>query len=146
MSVHQQIQARIQAFAVELEALVRAAAIEAVATSLGAAAGAPPARHQPSAGVRTRPAPGAPPPTSTAGHAALSFKRKKGKKRTPEQLAKIDGAIVGFVKENPGQGVEHMAKALGVPSNDIKLRVSLLLDGRKLKKTGVKRATKYFLA
>jgi hypothetical protein len=132
MSIKQQIQDSINAFAVELEALVREAAIDAITNSLGSGPSAPRARTRISAG------------TPIGANTAVSFKRKKGEKRTPEQLAHIDAAIVAFVKANSGKGVEHMAKALGVPSKDLKLRVPLLLSSRKLKKTGVKRATKYF--
>jgi hypothetical protein len=39
-----------------------------------------------------------------------------------------------------------MAKALRVPSKDLKGRISSLLEAKKLKKTGFKRATKYFAA
>ncbi|MFO0680511.1 MAG: hypothetical protein U0234_00605 [Sandaracinus sp.] len=137
MTIHDQIRRRIEAFSQELEALVRSAAIEAVRTSLGGAS-APAAQPVARAASSVRQTP--------STKAPLTFKRKKGAKRTPEQLAKIDDAILGFVKTNPGQGVEHMAKSLGVSSNDLKLRVSLLLDGKKIKKTGVKRATKYFPA
>lgn len=139
MTIHEQIRSRIESFSRELEALVRDAAIDAVRTSLGGERQPAPAQRVPSASPR----PGTPTPSLRAT-GSLSFKRRKGGKRTPEQLAQIDAALLDYVKANAGQGIEHIAKALGVPSNDLKPRVSLLVDGKELKKTGVKRATKYF--
>jgi hypothetical protein len=134
-SIQQQIHARIEAFATELEALVRRAAIEAVTSSLDSGGSTRTSRPSGAASGRA---------TATIG-SAISFERKKGAKRTPEQLGQLDAAIVAFVKSQPGNGVERMAKGLGVPSKDLKPRVAILVDGRKLKKTGVKRATKYFV-
>jgi hypothetical protein len=147
-----QIAARIDAFTTELNALVRRAALEAVSAALGgsAATGAP--AGQPVAAPRRRGRPPkssrpAVPATSAAASATkLPTKPRKGGKRSPEQLAKIDAAVQAFVKANPGKGVEHMAKSLGVPSGDIKSRVALLIEAKKLKKTGVKRASKYFVS
>lgn len=136
------IRERIEKFVAELEVLVRKAAIESVQAALGGAAPAPAARATRSAPVAAAKAPAAAASVPAAGK--LSFKRKKGAKRTPEQLAQIDAAAVAFVKANPGKGVEHMAKSLGVPSNDLKSRISILIDGKRLKKTGFKRATKYY--
>ena len=137
MSIHDQIHARIEAFSRELEELVRTTAIDAVRTSLG--------DGRPTA-PRPTPKPTTAKPTATsAARTPLSFKRKKGAKRSPEQLAAIDSAIVGYVKSNAGKRIEDMGKSLGVPTNDLKLRVALLVQKKALRKTGVKRATKYFV-
>lgn len=137
------IRTRIEEFAVELEKLVRAAAVDAVRQALGGGAPQPAPRaivRQPVRAAAARPAA----PAAAAPATNLAFKRKKGAKRSPEQLAQLDAAAVAFVKDNPGKGVEHMAKGLGVPSNDLKSRIALLIDAKKLRKTGHKRATKYF--
>lgn len=147
MSIHGEISARIQKFVSELEVLVRQAAIEAVTTSLGGDT-APKAAALRIVSV----APSAPPSASAAKPTAAkpttgkptTGKHRKGAKRTPEQLAKIDAAILAHVKANSGQGVEQMAKGMNMPSHDLKPRVALLVDSKQLKKTGVKRATKYF--
>lgn len=133
------IRARIEEFTRELEGLVRAAAIEAVSAALGQRGAGP----RPAASTRSaRPlAPAAP-----AARGKLAVARTKGAKRTPEQLARIDGAIVSFVRASPGEGVERMGKALAVPTRDLKARVLRLLAAGKIKKTGLKRATKYFPA
>jgi hypothetical protein len=148
--IQSEITARINAFTNELEALVRSAALDAVRKALGN--GPSPAAARPASAPRRGPgrprktavAPAAPAQAATAGK--LPTKPKKGGKRTPEQLAKIDEAIRGYVKTSPGKGVEAMAKSLGLPSKDLKGRISLLVDAKKLKKTGQKRATKYFTA
>lgn len=138
------IRARIEVFTRELEGLVRDAALAAVSEALGqrvARAARPSTRPSPA----SQPSPIAVAPASSPSP-KLAFKRKKGSKRTPEQLVQIDNAIISFVKASPGQGVEHMGKALRVPTSDLKLRVLGLLEQKKLKKTGAKRATKYFPA
>ena len=147
-----EITARIEQFTKELEALVRSAALDAVRQALGSGPTTIPRTAQPSSAPRRGPgrprkiaaAPVAAPAAAPA--AKLAPRPKKGGKRTPEQLAKTDEAIRGFVKTHPGTGVELMAKTLGVPSKDLKLRIKLLVTGKKLRKTGQKRATKYFVA
>jgi hypothetical protein len=149
--IQSQLTARIQQFTSELEALVRRAALEAVGNALGNGAAAPGRVTQPASAPRR--GPGRPRKIAAAPKAASaattvakqSARRKKGGKRSPAELAKTDDAIRGFVKVNPGKGVEAMAKTLGVPSKDLKGRISRLIDGKKLRKTGQKRATKYFV-
>jgi hypothetical protein len=137
------IRARIEQFTTELEALVRAAAIDAVTNALGG--GAAPAPTRPTSTPKAAPKPTTvAAPAAPASSAKISFSRKKGSKRTPEQLAAIDAAILASVKASPGNGIEHMGKALGVPTDDLKLRVLGLVESKQIKKTGVKRATKYF--
>jgi hypothetical protein len=151
--IQSEITARIQQFTNELEALVRSAALEAVRQALGERPAAPARTARPATAPvrgpgRPRKAVSAKPAAPAAAAPAGKLPRitKKGGKRTPEQLAKIDSAIQGFVKSSPGKGVEAMAKSLGVPSKDLKLRIARLIDDKKLKKTGQKRATKYFVA
>ncbi len=134
------IRVRIEKFTSELEALVRAAAIDAVTQALG---GTSTARAHITSAPKVTPMTVAPAATVSA---KLSFKRKKGAKRSPEQLVAIDTAILASVKSHPGNGIEFMGKTLGVPTDDLKLRVLGLVEAKRLKKTGVKRATKYFPA
>jgi hypothetical protein len=135
------IRDRIEQFTSELEALVRQAAIESVTNALGGGAAV---RTQVASAFKATPK--AAVTSTSAGTMApkLAFKRGKGGKRTPEQLAQIDASVLGFVKANPGNGVEHMAKTMGVASKDVASRVLLLIHGKKIRKTGQKRATKYF--
>lgn len=131
MNVQDQIRARIQEFATELEVLVRQAAVAAVTSSLGGPRSAP---------VVGSPSNGAPPVVRSASRA----RRKSGGKRDPKVIEALVARVSAHVKTHPGQGVEAIAAALHVKTHDITLPVTKLLAGKKIKKTGRKRATKYF--
>ena len=135
------IRDRIEQFTSELEALVRHAAVESVTNALG---GGTSVRTQVASAFKAAPKAAAAPTSASPTSTKLSFKRGKGGKRTPEQLAQIDASVLEYVKANPGNGVEHMAKTMGVASKDVASRVLLLIQGKKIRKTGQKRATKYF--
>jgi len=124
-NINDQIAHRIQAFAMELEALVRQAAVDAVTASLGGAAARTSASPRPVAKV-------------------LSAKRSSGGKRPPELLAQTVTKAAEWIKANPGHGVEDMAKALGVVTKDLALPIQKLLANKTITRRGVKRATKYF--
>jgi hypothetical protein len=129
MTINDTIRGRINAFAVELEELIRAAAVQAVAQALGAG-GSAAAPRSAVATVRTKPAPR---PRATSGG-----------KRDPKVLAATVEHAAEWIKAHPGQGVEAMAAGLKLPTKDLALPIIKLLDGKRIRKTGVKRATKYF--
>jgi predicted transcriptional regulator len=54
------------------------------------------------------------------------------------------GSVRSYVAKSPGQGVEKMARELGVPSRELVLPIKKLLADKAIKTTGHKRATKYF--
>ena len=129
--IQDQITHRIQAFAAELEALVRKAAIEAVSTSLGGAASTSGAAPRPAARVAAPPA-------------ARASKHASGGKRPPALLAATVVKAGDWVKAHPGHGVEDMAKGLHLKTKDLALPITKLLASKAIKKKGVKRATKYY--
>jgi hypothetical protein len=140
--IQTQINARIAAFAAELESLVRAAAVEAVAGALGgpssaarspARASAPATRTKARRRSRSRK-----PATASATATASAAPKSNG---VPTDL---DKAIVAQVKTKPGSRVEEIAKVLRIPSPRVKDRMSGLLESKTLKKTGATRGTKYF--
>lgn len=53
--------------------------------------------------------------------------------------------IYEHVKKNPGASVELMAKAFKHPSKVLTLPIAKLMASKKLKTTGQKRGTKYFV-
>ena len=133
MNPDAQLRARIDAFVAEISTLVRRAALDAVASALGSPAPAPAKRG-----------PGRLP--KAAAFAAPGPKRKgKQAKRTPEDVAKMGEVVVAYVAKNPGQSVEQIKKALGVEKKDLQLPIIRLIDAKKLKTTGQKRGTKYFV-
>jgi hypothetical protein len=170
LAINEQISARIQSFTAELEALVRAAALESVRQALGgapaprAAVGRPAGR--PAAAPRAAPpraaapraaAPRAAVPRAAAPQAkaaapaaaapkarARAGRKSAGGKRPPAQLAALVTRTGEWIKANPGHGVEDMAKALNVRTKELALPIQKLLGARTIKKRGQKRATKYF--
>jgi hypothetical protein len=70
--------------------------------------------------------------------------RKPGEKRSPDELAKLVEALRGQITQNPGQGIEAIAKTLGVKSGELQLPTQKLLANGAIRKEGQKRATKYF--
>lgn len=132
-NIHQQVEARVQAFVSELSELVRAAALEAVSDALGGTA--------PAGARRGRPK-GAKGKSTTAVAAKPHGKRGK---RTSEQVDQMAAQIYEHVKKHPGASVELMAKAFKHPSKVLTLPIAKLMASKKLKTTGQKRGTKYFV-
>ena len=53
--------------------------------------------------------------------------------------------VLDHVKKNPGQGVEKISKAFRLRSKELTLPIGKLLESKKLKTTGQRRGTKYFV-
>jgi hypothetical protein len=69
---------------------------------------------------------------------------RKGGKRSPEEIAALTGKLQAYVKKTPGQRIEQVAKAMGVSTAELVTPVTKLLTEKKLRKSGTRRATKYF--
>jgi hypothetical protein len=125
-----QIQARIQAFADEVSALVRTSTVQAVAEALGNGA---PARR----GIgRPRGAVG----TARIGPAS----RRKGAKRDPKELDALTTTLGDFIKKNPGKRIEEIGSALGISTKELALPAKKLIAAKVVSTRGTRRATKYF--
>lgn len=133
-NTNQQIESKVQAFVQELSGLVRIAALEAVAAALGERAAGTARRGRPKGSKNKA--------TRMAPRASRGGKRAK---RTPEQVEQMGARVVDHVKKNPGQGVEGIAKALKVPSKELQLPIIRMLAAKKLRTTGQRRGTKYFV-
>jgi hypothetical protein len=70
----------------------------------------------------------------------------KRTRRSPEDVARAAAAIEAHLAAHPGQGIEEIAKALGVSSKDLTAPIASLLNARSISKKGQTRATKYFVA
>ena len=79
-----------------------------------------------------------------AAPAARGPKRRKGQKRSGEDLAELTSSLLGYIKENPGERIEQIARALKVSTTDLKLPAQKLLAGRDVKTKGQRRGTHYF--
>jgi|GEM_PF-773790 len=129
-NVDAQIQDRIQAFTAELSDLVKAAAMDAVQEALGGQASSAARRPTPKKAASRK-------ATKRAG----SGKRIR---RSAEDLEALSGQLVAYVKANPGARLEEISAGMGIASKDLKRPVTLLLEAKKLRKTGQKRGTQYF--
>ena len=128
----QQIRKSIETFVEELSALVRHAAVQSVNEAFGGSGSASAARRSSaSAGTGRR--------SSRGG-------RKKGEKRAPEDLAKLQSQLLSAIKSGPGQRMEQIAKALKSSTQELALPAKKLAADGKIKTKGERRATKYFPA
>ncbi len=70
--------------------------------------------------------------------------RRKGEKRSALVLAETTSALATYIKNNPGERIERIAMSLGEPTRDLALPVKKLLASKRIRKTGVRRATRYY--
>lgn len=138
------INARVASFVSDLEGLVRKAALESLQAALG---GGAPARSASSSTPSKRPAAKAPaakpaPASKPSGVVA----KRKGARRSAEDVAASARAIKAHLLEHPGEGVETIAKHLGVPTKDLALPIINLLAAKSIRKEGQRRGTRYFVA
>lgn len=140
-----EIQQLISSFASQLEALAKRDALEQVIATLGG---------QVSSGMRRGPGrpkgpmKAAPAATTAAAPAARTTIKgvRKGKRRTQEDVEATGKILIDFVRSNPGQRADQIAKALGTDPSTMRLPMQALLDAKKVKTQGVRRGTKYYVA
>lgn len=72
--------------------------------------------------------------------------RRKGAKRTADELATMADAFMAYITEHPGQRMENIAKELGYTTQELTLPVKKLLSTGKIHVEGQKRATSYYAA
>lgn len=63
----------------------------------------------------------------------------------PFRRAALGYAVVAYVAKHPGQSVEQIGKALGAKTKELALPVIRMVEAKKLKTTGQKRGTRYFV-
>jgi hypothetical protein len=125
--IQSEIRSRITQFARDLDALVRQAAVASISDALAGA------------NERSRPASARSVSGAIAGRA-----RRKGQKRSPEQLEQRTHQLLSQIKKHSGQRIEQIGEALGVPTKELALPAKKLLAEKQIRTTGHKRATKYF--
>ena len=116
-----EINERIDAFVSEITDLAKKAAQETLESALGS--------------VRRGGVKAALPATRT---------RRKSGKRSPEEIQETADTLLEFIRENPGQRIEAIAKALGTTTKDLTLPTKKLLQSNAIKVEGQKRATSYY--
>ncbi|MEP7049595.1 MAG: DNA-binding protein [Pseudomonadota bacterium] len=123
------IRAALDSFVDDISNLIQQAALESVEQALAGASAIPSRR-----GARASAAP---------AFAALAS-RKKGAKRTPEELEQLIKKLHGYIAKNPGQRIEQIAASLDISTKELNLPAKKLISEKKLSTKGQKRATTYF--
>src|SRR6202012_4487133 len=79
-------------------------------------------------------------PRSVGGGAG----RRKGAKRTGDELEKLAESFFAFVGKHPGLRIEQINKELGTSTKDLALPIRKMIADGSLKTKGSKRSTTYF--
>lgn len=127
IDLQSQVNERVSSFVSEITELARQAAYDMLASALDQEEGSGRGRL-----------------FLTRGGALSS--RRKGAKRTAEELGTMADAFMAYITENPGQRMENIAKELGYTTQELTLPVKKLLSTGKIHVEGQKRATSYFAA
>lgn len=133
-SVEDRIRARVEQFAAELADLIRESAMDTVSAALAGA--------RPSAGRGGRRGASVAPLRGVGRGRAAS--REKGAKRPPDEIERLTGKLLEYVKGNPGQRIEQIADGMGTSTKELNLPAKKLIAGKQLRTKGQKRATQYF--
>jgi hypothetical protein len=143
-NIENELRGRVDHFVNELSALIRRQALEAVEEVLKKGGGEGVARKVGRPAKVEEPKAKGKAAGKAVAKAAPSAKRKPGEKRTPAALAQITEGVYAHIKNNPGQGVEQIAKALQTSTKELTLPIRKLLGEKKVGSKGQKRATRYF--
>lgn len=73
-------------------------------------------------------------------------RRRKGGKRSPEEISQMADTLLDYIAQNPGQRMESIARALDASTQELTLPIKKLLLGGRLRTEGQKRATSYYIA
>ena len=123
--INKQIDQRVSAFVQELTALVKQAAIAAVSNGLGTSGGG---------GKR-------------AAGRALAVGKPAGRiRRSANQIAAGVASVLGFIKSHPNSTSEVIRVELGMPRPVVRDALDRLMEGKKIKMKGMKRAATYAAA
>jgi hypothetical protein len=128
------IRAALDAFVSDLSSLIQEAALESVEQALAEASTIPGRGGRGARAVRA----------AAPSFGALSQNRKKGAKRTPEELEQLIKKLHGYIAKNPGQRIEQIAQGLDISTKELNLPAKKLISEKKLSTKGQKRATTYF--
>jgi len=135
-----QVEQIVAEAAARITALVQQAAIDSIASTLGALSGtvakAPPAsRAAPSRRAAATPAP-----------RAARGRRPKGEKRPAGEIEATMKKVGDFIAKNPGLRIEQINQQLGTKTKELALPLRKLIAGKVIKTKGEKRATTYYPA
>ena len=124
-----EIQALVDTFVRDIEILIRRQALASVEAAFGLVPGG-------SAGK----APRAAKPSAPAAEVPFGAARAR---RSPQELAAEANRLLVAIKAKPGSTIEQLKVATKVTSPEIPIKS--LLAAKRIRKTGEKRATRYFV-
>jgi hypothetical protein len=139
IDLNAEIQARVASFAAGLAPLIRQAAIDAVSAALG---GTAVSRKRTRRAATARPVAKAA-RTTKAPSTAKRSRQAKGAKRDPKALAALVERLHRYVKQHPGQRMEHIKAGLGLSKSELVLPIKKLLADKRISAKGIKRSTQY---
>lgn len=133
-NINDTIRAALDAFVEDISNLIQQAALESVEQALAGASVIPGRRGRGAGRAAAVPA-----FVSVGGGA-----RKKGAKRTAEELEQLIKQLHAYIGKNPGQRIEQIAQGLDISTKELNLPAKKLIADKKLSTKGQKRATTYF--
>ena len=128
--MNKQIEQRVHQFVSELTALVRQAAVDAVASALGSA---------PARAAAGRPVSGATTAKKSAGRGAPATRGK----RSAAQIALAVSSVHSYMKAHPNSRSENIRNALKMPRPVMRDALDRLIAANRIRMKGVKRAATY---
>jgi hypothetical protein len=81
---------------------------------------------------------------SRAALGAVGDGLAKGQKRDPKVIEATTEKLLAHIRKNPGERIEPIGKALGIATKDLTLPVRKLIESKRVKTRGQRRATTYF--
>jgi hypothetical protein len=79
-----------------------------------------------------------------AMHGDISLpSRSKGQKRSQEEISNTTENVFKFIEANPGSGIEHIGREIGIDTAELMLPIRRLMSTKRIFKKGQKRGTKY---
>jgi hypothetical protein len=122
--IQDQVNARIDSFIADIAELARDAARETLSVALGAGPGG----------------------FELSRDFGDFRRRRKGGKRSTDEINQMADTLLDYIGKNPGQRMESIARALDSSTQELTLPIKKLILGGRLRTEGQKRATSYFLA
>jgi hypothetical protein len=117
--IQRELEQRIEEFVADITELARRAAMEALAGALDQQLG---------------------------GGGGASIRRRRGEKRSAQQLADAQDRLLDYIRDNPGQRMEEIAREFGANTRDLTLPLRKLVASHLVRTEGQKRATCYYPA
>ncbi|HVY49824.1 MAG TPA: DNA-binding protein [Minicystis sp.] len=140
----QQVRTLVEQFTDDLMKIVRGAALDSLASALGAVQ---PGSEQPRLARGTpgrKPAANGRQAAARKAPATKTRRGRTGEKRDPKLLAALTKRVGEHIASHPGQGARQIGAALSASTRELELPIKKLLASGQVRKTGERSETKYF--